>query len=140
MKPGLSVAIAAHDEARVLPACLGSIASIADEVIVVEAASSDETAEVARAAGATVIETSNKLMLNVNKNAAIDTCTHEWVLVLDPDERVTPELAAELAAVARDGSELDGFWIPRRDRELGRWLHRLSPQLRFFRTGVARFP
>jgi glycosyltransferase involved in cell wall biosynthesis len=85
------------------------------------------------------VPVTNKLMLNVNKNIAIEHAHHEWVLLLDPDERVSPELADELAEIAARNGTIDGVWLPRRDRELGRWLGG-SAQLRFFRNGSARFP
>jgi hypothetical protein len=62
------------------------------------------------------------------------------VLLLDPDERVSEELAAELVEVAGGAVVFDGMWLPRRNRELGRWLAGTSPQLRLFRNGRARFP
>jgi hypothetical protein len=62
------------------------------------------------------------------------------VLLLDPDERVSEDLAAELRAAAASRVAFDALWLPRRDRELGHWLPGESPQLRFFRNGRARFP
>jgi (heptosyl)LPS beta-1,4-glucosyltransferase len=139
--PGLSVVMSAHDEERTIRSCLESVRDVAAELIVVDSESTDETAEIARAVGATVIAASNKLMLNVNKNLAIDRARHEWVLVLDPDERLSPELAQEIGAVVGSANGTHaGYWLPRRDRELGRELARTSPQLRLFRNGSARFP
>ena len=139
-RPGVSVVMSAHNEEQAIGACLESVRSWADELVVVDSGSTDGTAEIARSFGATVVPTTNKLMLNVNKNLAIEHAHHEWVLLLDPDERVSPELADELVAIASDtGAPFDGVWLPRCDRELGRWLAGVSPQLRFFRNGRARF-
>jgi glycosyltransferase involved in cell wall biosynthesis len=137
--PGVSVVMSAHNEERAIRPCLESVSAWADEVIVVDAASTDATAEIARSFSATVVPTTNKLMLNVNKNIAIAEAQHEWVLLLDPDERVSDELAAELVEVAASPVGFDGMWLPRRDRELGRWQGGESLQLRFFRNGRARF-
>jgi glycosyltransferase involved in cell wall biosynthesis len=137
--PGISVVMSAHNEERAIRACLESVSGWAGEVIVVDAASTDATAEIARSFNAIVVPTTNKLMLNVNKNIAIDEARHEWVLLLDPDERVSDELASELVEVAASPVGFDGMWLPRRDRELGRWQNGESPQLRFFRNGQARF-
>jgi glycosyltransferase involved in cell wall biosynthesis len=138
--PGVSVVMSAHNEERAIRACLESVSEWAGEVIVVDSESTDATAEIARSFGATVVPATNKLMLNVNKNIAIGEARHEWVLLLDPDERVSDELATELVVVAGSQVGFDGMWLPRRDRELGRWLAGSSPQLRFFRNGRALFP
>lgn len=139
----ISVAISAHDEEDVIRGALESVARFATEIVVVDSGSSDRTASIAAEYGRVIHET-NKLMLNVNKNVAIDATTCEWVLVLDPDERVSPELAAELTAVAAGGTDHAGYWMPRRTIELGRWIQRMGlypdHQLRFFRRGAARFP
>jgi glycosyltransferase involved in cell wall biosynthesis len=138
---GVSVTMAAHNEEQAIRRCLESVHEWAAEIIVVDAASTDGTANVARAFGATVIPETNKLMLNLNKNIAIDHANHEWILVLDPDERVSVELAQEIRrVVAESNGDTTGYWLPRRDRELGRELSRTSLQLRFFRRGAARFP
>jgi glycosyltransferase involved in cell wall biosynthesis len=138
--PGISVVLSAHNEEASLRHCLESVSGWAGELVVVDSGSTDATAEIAASFDATVIRETNKLMLNVNKNVAIDAARHEWVLLLDPDERVSDELAAELRELAASPESFDGLWLPRRDRELGRWLEGESPQLRFFRNGRARFP
>lgn len=139
----ISVAIAAHNEGHLLAAALRSVQPFAGEVIVVDGGSSDDTAEVAGRFGARVIVTDNKLMLNVNKNIAIDAATGDWVLVLDPDERISPQLADELLAIAADAGAADGWWLPRRNHLFGRWIRSMGMypdrQLRFFRRGSARF-
>jgi glycosyltransferase involved in cell wall biosynthesis len=141
LSPGVSVTMAAHNEEQAIRGCLESVHEWAAEIVVVDAASTDGTANVARAFGAKVIPESNKLMLNLNKNIAIDHARHEWILVLDPDERVSAELAKEIRRVlAEPNGDATGYWLPRRDRELGRELSRTSLQLRFFRKGAARFP
>ncbi len=116
-----------------------SVQAIADEIVVADGASSDGTRATLERYGARVIPTDNKLMLNINKNLAIAAARHEWVLLLDPDERVTPGLAAQLGALAGREGEHGAYWVQRRDFELGRWLRRASPQLRFFRNGRGRF-
>jgi glycosyltransferase involved in cell wall biosynthesis len=140
-KPGLSVVASAHNEAFHMPEWLANVAW-ADEIIVVDSGSTDETASIAQAAGAKVISTTNKINLNVNKNLAIEHATHEWVLLLDPDERLTPELAKEIQAVVR--GEYGGkvaFWIPRRTFVLGRFIRAWYPglQLRLWRNGPGRY-
>ena len=138
--PGITVALATKDDQEFVAACLESVQAIADEIVVADGASSDGTRATLERYGARVIPTENKLMLNVNKNLAIAAARREWVLLLDPDERVTPGLAAQLGALVGREGEHSGYWLQRRDFELGRWLRRPSPQLRFFRNGRGRFP
>lgn len=144
--PGLSVVTSAHNEQSVLTACLDSVDGLADELVVVDAGSTDGTADLARRHGATVLSEPNRLMLNTNKNVAIDAARREWVLLIDPDERVSPALADEIRGVV-DGTidqSADAYWILRRNHELGRWIKTMGahpdPQLRLFRNGHARFP
>lgn len=140
---GISVVMSAYNEAAVIRDCLESVTAWAAEIVVVDCSSRDRTAAIAAEYTDRVITTTNKLMFNVNKNLAIDAATREWVLLLDPDERVTPELAGELQRIsAQEDSPFAGYWMPRRNFELGRWIDAMGPdrQLRFFRNGAARFP
>jgi glycosyltransferase involved in cell wall biosynthesis len=141
--PKLSVAILAHDEGRELAALLATVA-FADEIVVADAESSDDTAAVARRAGAKVIPVKNDFNLNVNKTLALEACRGEWILYLDPDERVTPALAEALRVAVADGdAPYDAYEFPRRNNYLGRYLKHAGAypdyQLRLFRRGRARF-
>jgi (heptosyl)LPS beta-1,4-glucosyltransferase len=108
--PGISVAISAHNEEAVLRGCLESVKTWAGEIIVVDSGSSDETATIAREYTDHVITTTNRLMLERNKNRAIEAGRCEWILVLDPDEHVSSELAEELLAIAEQGTDgPDGY-------------------------------
>lgn len=108
----LSVAIVACNEADRLPAALSSVA-FADDVVVVDGGSSDDTVALARSLGARVI-VSEWQGFAAQKNKALDAANHDWVLCLDADERVSPELAAELAALRVTGmAGLAGAWLPR---------------------------
>ena len=145
LRSGISVVMSAYNEAAVIRDCLESVKDWAAEIVVVNGASEDRTQAIAREYTDQVLTTTNKLMLNVNKNLAIDAATCAWVLLLDPDERVSPELAEELRSIAAGRVRgLAGYWMPRRNFELGRWIRAMgqypSYQLRFFRNGQARFP
>lgn len=87
----LSALIVARNEAARLPDCLASLA-FADEVLVVLDRTTDASAEIARAAGARVLE-GEWPMEGARRNAGIDACTGDWILEVDADERVSPELA-----------------------------------------------
>ncbi|MEE9456346.1 MAG: glycosyltransferase family 2 protein [bacterium] len=141
--PRLSVAILAHDEAGELAALLETV-TFADEVVVADAESSDDTAAVARRAGAKVVPVKNDFNLNVNKTVAINACRGEWILFLDPDESVTPEFAAAVEAAVADGdAPYDAYEFPRLNNYFGRYLKHGGAypdyQLRLFRRGRARF-
>jgi (heptosyl)LPS beta-1,4-glucosyltransferase len=143
--PGISVVMSAFNEHAVIEECLESVAGWADEIVVADGSTDPRTGEIVRRFTERVLTVRNDLMLNVNKNAAIDAARHEWVLVIDPDERVSPELAAELVEHARSDPPHDGYWIPRGTEFLG---VRLPPfdsknagyMLRFLRKGRGRFP
>lgn len=97
-RPPVSVVIAARDAARHIGDCIASVVDWAGEVIVVENDSTDDTVERARAAGAAVF--SNPFhTIGAQRNAAIVRATQPWILVVDADERCTPELAAEIPRV-----------------------------------------
>ena len=138
--PGITVALATHNDAEFVQECLESVRDIASEIVVADGASNDGTLAAVERYGAHVIHTDNKLMLNVNKNLAIDAARHEWILLLDPDERVTSELAAELQGTAASSNGHSAYWLRRRDFELGRWLHETSLSSGSSATAPRGFP
>ncbi len=91
----LSVIVITKNEAAHIVDCLDSV-SFADEFIVVDSGSTDNTVELARDMGATVLQTADWPGFGPQKNRALDLAQGEWVLSIDADERVTPELAAEI--------------------------------------------
>lgn len=96
----LSVILITKNEARNLRQCLHSVA-FADQIVVVDSGSTDGTQAIARDAGALVIETADWPGFGAQKNRALDAATGDWIFSIDADERVTPELAAEIAAVLK---------------------------------------
>ncbi|MCS6965552.1 MAG: glycosyltransferase family 2 protein [Candidatus Kapabacteria bacterium] len=139
----LSVCIIARNEASHIAEALESV-RWADERIVVNCGSTDNTAEVAAAHGAQVYDAEHTPNLNVNKNHCFRLARSEWILSLDADERVSPALAEEIQLVLARGPRENGFWIPRRNWYFGYPLFhgRQYPdyQLRLFRRGCALFP
>jgi glycosyltransferase involved in cell wall biosynthesis len=117
----LSLVIIARDAAHELADCLAS-AAFAAETIVVDSGSSDDTAAIAVRSGARVIEHAWE-GFGPQKNFAVGEAKHDWVLCLDADERVTPDLAAAIRALfATGGPAVAAYSIARRNRFLGRWL------------------
>jgi glycosyltransferase involved in cell wall biosynthesis len=137
----LSVIVITHNESANLRACLASVA-FADETIVVDSGSTDDTVAIARDCGAQVLQTPDWPGFGAQKNRALALATGDWVLSIDADERVTQELAARIrTVVAQD--EADAYEIPRLTRFCGQWIHHCgwTPDyvLRLFRRGRARF-
>lgn len=146
-KPLLSVSIIVHNEARDLAECLASIRGLAAEVVVVDCASSDGSATVARRAGAKVFRRPNLPNLNVNKAFGVSKARGEWILYLDPDERLTAAGRREILSTIRHSSPaiaIAAFDMPRRNFYFGTWLRHGSKypdrQRRLFRRGCAAFP
>jgi glycosyltransferase involved in cell wall biosynthesis len=135
------VCIVAMDEEDNIAECLAS-ADFADERIVVDSHSKDATRERAAAAGARVIERDWPGHVE-QKNFAIDQAAHDWVLCLDADERVTPELRASVLAALERADPADGYEMARRTWYLGRWIRRggwyPDAKLRLFRRSRGRW-
>jgi glycosyltransferase involved in cell wall biosynthesis len=121
-KPKISVVYATYNEEKNLARTLESVKDIADEIIVVDGTSSDKTVEIAKSFGSNVIVTTNKPNFHINKQMAIDHAHGEWILQMDADEVVSEELSSEIKKVVNEKSDINGFWIPRKNYFLGRFL------------------
>lgn len=122
-----SVLILTLNEEQDLPACLDSI-PWCDDIVVFDSGSADDTQAVARGRGCRVVERAFDDYAS-QRNAALSQVAfkHPWVLMLDADERVTPELAAEIeAATFHPGNEVALFNMRRKDMFHGRWLRHSS--------------
>jgi glycosyltransferase involved in cell wall biosynthesis len=140
--PLLSVIVIAKNEAARIEACLASVA-FADEWIVVDSDSSDDTAERARRRGAQVFSYPDWPGFGAQKQRALDRAAGRWVLAIDADEQVTPELGAAIrAAIGRDDGPV-GYELSRLSRFAGRWIRHgdwyPDRVLRLFRRDKARF-
>ncbi len=116
----LTVVIAAKNEARNIAECVAS-AAFADEVLVLDSGSTDDTAALARAAGARV-ELTDWPGYGPQQARGFGLATGAWVLSLDADERITPALRAEVLAAIASGSHA-GYRIPRVSEFVGRFIH-----------------
>lgn len=83
-------------------------------------------------------------MLNINKNYGFSQAKNDWILSLDADERITPELEKEIKSKIKKVSKVQGYWIPRKNIIFGKWIESEmwwpDYQLRLFRKGKGRFP
>jgi Glycosyl transferase family 2 len=130
MAESLSACVIARDEEARLPACLASLA-FCDEVVVVDSGSRDRTREIARAAGARVIENAWPGFA-AQRNLALDAAGGDWALEIDADERVSPELAAEIGRfLTAPPPEVRMAALPMRDVFLGAPLDRSSRYPRY---------
>ena len=137
----LSVILITKNEAANIRDCIASVAW-ADEIVVVDSASTDETAAIAREMGAKVYVHADWPGFGPQKNRALDYASCEWVFSIDADERVTDPLRAEIEQ-AMNGGQADGYFCPRLSQYCGTFIHHSGwyPDyvLRLFRRTAGRF-
>jgi len=143
MSNKLSVIIPCKDEEENISFCIESILSIADEVLVADSGSSDKTMEIAKQYGCRIIEREYINSANF-KNWAIPQAKHEWVLIVDSDERVSTELADEISeTLEKDNPEHDGYFIFRRNYLFGKLVKRsgwgTDSVLRLFKRDLSKY-
>ena len=138
----LSVILITKNEEANLKDCLESV-SFADEIIVVDSQSSDKTQEIARSFGAKLEITSDWPGFGPQKNRALNLATQDWVLSIDADERVTPELKQEILTAIASPNVADCYAIPRSSWYCGRFMKHSGwyPDYvdRLFKRGSAKF-
>jgi glycosyltransferase involved in cell wall biosynthesis len=139
----VSVVVPIKNEAEILARCLNSV-QWAGEIFVVDSQSSDDSAKIAAAHGAKVVQFQFNGTWPKKKNWALENLPfqNEWVFVLDADEVMPPEAADEIAKAIVDPAGNAGYWINRRFFFLGRWLrHAYYPNwnLRLFRHALGRY-
>lgn len=118
---GLSVAIIACNEAHRIARCLKSV-SFADQIVVLDSGSTDDTVAIARGLGADVEVTPDWPGFGPQKNRALARCRYRWVLSIDADEQVSDALAAEILRVLREApveATVAGYWLRRSSRYCG---------------------
>src|SRR5258708_7379926 len=115
----LRVAIATYNEEKNIEACLNSVKDLADEIVIVDGSSTDDTVALAKHLNARVHITNNPPIFHINKQKALAMASHEWILQLDADERVSTELAKEIKEViAMDEQRLEAYEQHLPNREL----------------------
>jgi hypothetical protein len=138
----ISVCIVCRNEGDRLAPCLESV-SWAAEVIVMDLSSIDDSAEIAARHGARVVTRAPVPIVEMVRNEVAAYARGEWILALDPDERITPGLATELRALARR-DDIDAVVVPRTNYDLGyppsNPGERYEPQLRMYRKARVVWP
>ncbi len=138
----LTVLIPCKNERRHLAECIASVRPIADEILVADSGSTDGSLEIARHLGCRVIERDYVNSANF-KNWAIPQARHGWVLVVDADERVTPQLASEIRAALADNPEHDAYQLRRDLYFLGHRINHCGVSdgylVRLFRRDACRY-
>ncbi len=136
----LSVIVPCFNEKAMIKDCLASV-HFADEILVVDSFSTDGTLEIARSCATRVLQ-HEYINSAAQKNWAIPQAKHDWVLIVDSDERVTPELAAEIQAILQ-APQYEGYWIRRRNFMLGKEIRygmwSADKVLRLFRRDLGRY-
>ena len=137
----LSVIIIAKNEAANIRACIESVAW-ADEIIVVDSGSTDDTVNIASEMGAQVYVHADWLGFGPQKNRALGYASKDWVFSIDADERVTPQLRTDIEQAMRN-ADADGYYCPRLSQFCGKFIHHSGwyPDyvLRLFKRGAGRF-
>jgi len=140
--PRISAYIIAFNEAEKIEAALRSL-SWADEVVVADSFSMDQTVEICRRYNARVVQVPFEGFGRL-RNSALEALTGDWVFSLDADERCTEAAAAEIRTTVERADAADAYWVPRRNFVFGRWMRHSGytpdyrqPQL--FRRGKLRY-
>lgn len=148
----ISVVLATHNEAHNIEKCLNSVKKLADEIIVVDGNSTDETRSLAKKMGARVFKTSNKQNFHINKQLAMNKANGQLVLQIDADEAIDEELIEFIKKINKkilkkksfDQTDTVAWWIKRRNLFMGRWLKKggqyPDPVIRLYVNGKAGLP
>ncbi len=134
----IAVVVNTHNEAEKLEDCLQSIRQLADEIVVVDMESTDESVAVARKFGAQVYQEKLVPYVELIRNQSVNKASGDWVLVLDPDERIPSKLAEELKKIAEE-NKFETVNIPRKNIIFGKWIKHTNwwpdRQIRFYKKG-----
>lgn len=140
----LSVVLAVFNEEANLENCLESLKDLTWEIVICDGGSTDKTLEIAKKFKGRIIEAKNLPNFHINKNRAIDAAKGDWILQLDADEVVSSKLSDEIREVVNSKTDINGYWIPRRNLFLGRFLKKGGQYpdytLRLYKRGKGRLP
>lgn len=145
----LSVVIATHNEEKNIKDCLESVIKIANEIIIVDGSSTDKTREIAKKFTSKIYKVINTPHFHKNKQIGINKSKGDWILQLDADERLSPELSQEISKICHSGHSeesskaFSAYELPRLNFFLGRFLKKggvyPDPVIRLFKKGKGEF-
>ena len=118
--PTLSVIIITKNEQTHIRDCIESVSRVADEIIVLDSLSTDQTAQIADSLGAKVSISDDWQGFGIQKNRALALAKSDWILSIDADERVTPELANEIESLLKSEPRGTCFYLSRKSWYCGR--------------------
>ena len=138
----ISAYIIAYNEEEKIADAINSVLW-ADEIILADSYSTDETAAIAAALGARVVQIPFKGFGDL-RNQALKACRYDWIFSLDADERCTPEVRDELLAIAGSPGAAHVYFVPRKNFFMGKWIKHSGfypnyRQPQFFRNGAMRY-
>ena len=143
MSRPLTVIVPCKNERMNIGPCIESFLDLADEILIADSLSSDDTVEIAKRYDKVRVVQREYRTSGDFKNWAIPQAKHEWILLLDADERVTPELADEVRSILSSTPPFDGYWIYRANHFMGHRLHygdaRTDKVVRLFHRDRGRY-
>lgn len=138
----ISAVITTYNEAEKLKSCLESLEGFASELVIVDLGSSDNTEEIAEKFRAKLFKHDLVTYVEMVRNYAVSKASGDWVLLLDPDERITLKLADKLKEVAAN-NEYSAVNIPRKNIFFGKWIAHTNwwpdKHIRFFKKGKVKW-
>lgn len=143
--PKLSIVVATYNEEKNVSRCLESVKDIANEIILVDASSSDQTVKIAKGYNPKIFIIQNNKNFHKNKQYGLDKASGDWILQLDADEIVSQSLKQEIKKILEQReNKFNGFYVPRKNHFLGKWMRKggLYPDsvIRLIRKGKGHFP
>ncbi len=134
----VSVVINAQNAEKDVPQAISSVKNFADEIVVVDQDSTDNTSEIAKKMGAKVFKHKSVMYVELVRNFAIEKAQGEWILILDSDEEISPTLAKKIKEIIKN-PQADYYRIPRKNIIFGKWIEHTSwspdYNIRLFRKG-----
>jgi len=139
----ISVVISAFNEEEKIESCLKSV-KFADEIVFVDNSSTDKTKEIAQKYTKKIItQENNPDRIDLQKNTGFKNAENDWILSLDADEEVSPQLEKEIIKIINSDSSKNGYWIPRKNIIFGKWIEHTGwypdHQLRLFKKSKGSF-
>ncbi len=138
----ISFCVITYNEEKNIKELIENIKDIADEIVVVDRFSQDNTCEVAKSLGA-VVYRREWVDYTTQKNRALEFAKNEWVFFMDADERVSEELKSEIRKLKKSETECDGFLIKRKANYLGKWINHSGwypdKRIRLFKKTKGKF-